>query len=187
MRPMRIVFLPGLFMLLALLLAACGTPNNGTAGNNGNSTTPTTTSTTPTSGTTPNGHGTATPKPTTSTSTSTTIKTATATVSGKATTILTDSKGFTLYYFKPDTSTTSNCTGGCAGTWPPLLVTGSSKPTSTGTLPGKLTALADGNGTQVQYNGHFLYTYSGDTAAGQTNGEGLAGKWFVAAPTLKIG
>ncbi len=181
MRLIRTTLLPGLFILLTFVLAACVTQNSN--GAYGNTTAPTATSNTNTAG---NGYGstTSTPTPTPGTAASTTVKTATVTVSGKATTVLTDSQGFTLYYFTPDTSTTSNCTGGCIGTWPPLLATGSSAPTSTGTLPGKLTALADANGTQVQYNGHFLYTYVGDTVAGQTNGEGLAGKWFVATPSL---
>jgi len=44
----------------------------------------------------------------------------------------------------------------------------------------------DANGNQVEYNGHLLYAYSGDTAPGQTNGEGLLGKWFVATPGLAV-
>jgi len=44
----------------------------------------------------------------------------------------------------------------------------------------------DANGNQIEYNGHLLYAYSGDTAPGQTNGEGLLGKWFVAIPGLAV-
>lgn len=113
------------------------------------------------------------------------IKTASATVGGKSETILTDAKGMTLYYFTPDTATTTACTGGCATNWPPLLSTGSSTPTSATTLSGKLTVVSTANGNQVQYNGHFLYTFAGDSAAGQTKGQGLGGKWFVATPDLK--
>ena len=36
-----------------------------------------------------------------------------------------------------------------------------------------------GSKLQVTYNGHPLYTYSGDSAAGQANGEGSGGVWFV--------
>jgi predicted lipoprotein with Yx(FWY)xxD motif len=112
------------------------------------------------------------------------VKTATAMVDGATKTILTNAQGMTLYYFTPDTTTVSNCTGGCAGTWPPLLITGSGSPTSATQLPGSLTAVANAHGTQVQYNGHFLYTYDGDSAPGQTNGEGIAGKWHVATTDL---
>ncbi len=113
------------------------------------------------------------------------IKTATAMVSGKSETVLTNAQGKTLYYFTPDTTTTSACTGSCAQNWPPLLSTGSGTPTSATTLPGKLSAQTTANGNQVEYNGHLLYTFAGDSGPGQTNGEGLFGKWFVATSNLK--
>ncbi|GAC1566692.1 MAG: hypothetical protein NVS3B14_10370 [Ktedonobacteraceae bacterium] len=112
------------------------------------------------------------------------IQTATATVKGQSETILTDAQGKTLYYFTPDTATKSACTGSCAQIWPPLLFTGSGVPTGPSSLTGKLSVQTDTHGNQVEYNGHLLYTYSADTAPGQTNGEGLFGKWFVATPTL---
>jgi predicted lipoprotein with Yx(FWY)xxD motif len=34
--------------------------------------------------------------------------------------VLTNAKGFVLYWFAPDTSTTSKCTGSCATYWPPV-------------------------------------------------------------------
>ncbi|MBV9257350.1 MAG: hypothetical protein JO215_04975, partial [Ktedonobacteraceae bacterium] len=43
---------------------------------------------------------------------------------------------------------------------------------------------ANANGHQLCYNGHPLYTYSGDTSPGQTNGEGIGNKWFVATSDL---
>lgn len=33
--------------------------------------------------------------------------------------------------------------------------------------------------TQVTYDGHLVYYYQGDTAAGQDKGQGVAGTWFV--------
>ena len=92
----------------------------------------------------------------------------------------------TLYYFKPDTATTSACTGSCAGFWPPLVFTSSGSPGSASALPGTLSVVTDPNGQQVEYNGHMLYTYSGDKAPGQTNGEGIKGNWFVATTTLSV-
>ena len=41
-----------------------------------------------------------------------------ATVGG--TKVLTNAKGFVVYWFAPDTSTTSKCTGSCATYWPPV-------------------------------------------------------------------
>jgi predicted lipoprotein with Yx(FWY)xxD motif len=114
------------------------------------------------------------------------VKTAAATVKGQSQTILTNTAGMTLYYFTADTATSSACSGSCANTWPALLNSGSGAPASATALSGTLSAVTDANGNQVEYNGHPLYVYSGDTAPGQTNGEGLFGKWFVATPTIPV-
>jgi predicted lipoprotein with Yx(FWY)xxD motif len=162
--------LPFSSLLIVLLLAACG----------GSTTTSTTTSASSSStsaGTTP------TTAPTSSTPASV-IMTATATVKGQSEMVLTNAQGKTLYYFTPDTATKVACTGGCAQAWPPVLFTGSGTPTSSATLPGTLSVITGANGAQVEYSGFPLYTYSGDTAAGQTTGEGLFGKWYVATPDL---
>ena len=150
-----------LLLSMALMIAACGSTSSSGYGSSG--------------GTTP----TAAPNRSTSI-----LKTASVTVNGKAATVLTNAQGMTLYYFTADTTTKAACTGACAGVWPPLLFTGTGSPTSATTLPGALTVVANANGQQVEYNGHQLYTYSGDTAPGQTNGEGFKGKWFVATSTL---
>lgn len=111
-----------------------------------------------------------------------TVNMAMATVQGKREMILTDTRGMTLYHFTPDTPTKTACTGGCAKTWPPLL--SKSMPTHAAGLSGKLSIVNDDNGSQVSYNGHLLYTYSGDTAPGQATGDGLLGKWFATKPGL---
>jgi predicted lipoprotein with Yx(FWY)xxD motif len=118
------------------------------------------------------------------TASTSTVQTAQVTVNGKALTILTETLGRTLYYFTPDTAAKVACTGNCAKAWPPLVFTGSGTPTSSTSLSGTLSTLSDANGSQVVYSGYPLYTYSGDTAAGQTKGEGLFGKWYVATPDL---
>jgi predicted lipoprotein with Yx(FWY)xxD motif len=110
------------------------------------------------------------------------VNIATATVQGKRDKILTNARGMTLYYLTSDTPTKAACTGGCAKTWPPML--SKSTPTHAAALPRKLSVVNDANGHQVRYNGHLLYTYSGDSAPGQTAGNGLFGKWFVAKPDL---
>jgi predicted lipoprotein with Yx(FWY)xxD motif len=99
--------------------------------------------------------------------------------------VLVDAQGRTLYLFKKDSGTTSACTGACAVAWPPLRATAS--PTAgTGANASKLgtTTRTDGP-SQVTYNGHPLYTYAGDSKAGDTNGEGInafGGAWFVLSP-----
>ena len=85
--------------------------------------------------------------------------------------VLVDAQGFTLYLFAADTPTSSECAGSCASAWPTATVTGT--PVACSRLSASLvTALTRADGTkQLEYNGHPLYTFKGDTAAGQANGE----------------
>jgi predicted lipoprotein with Yx(FWY)xxD motif len=96
-------------------------------------------------------------------------------------TVLTNAQGFALYWFGPDTSTTSNCNGSCASFWPPLggPVTGSGIKGHFGTI-----TRSDGS-KQATFDGHPLYTYKGDTAPGQAKGNGLnvnGGLWHEVTP-----
>ena len=84
--------------------------------------------------------------------------------------VVTNAQGFTLYWFAPDTSTTSKCTGSCATYWPPVKGPATAMSGVTGTL-GTITR-SDGT-TQATYDGHPLYTYAADTAPGQAKGNGL--------------
>jgi predicted lipoprotein with Yx(FWY)xxD motif len=70
----------------------------------------------------------------------------------------------------PDTATTSVCNGTCATYWPPVLGTPAAGPGVTGRL-GTIKR-ADGS-AQAAYDGHPLYTYVGDSAPGQANGNNL--------------
>jgi predicted lipoprotein with Yx(FWY)xxD motif len=84
--------------------------------------------------------------------------------------VLTNSAGYTLYWFGPDTSTTSKCNGSCVTYWPPVKGPATAGSGVTGTL-GTITR---SNGVkQETYDGHPLYTYVGDTAPGQVKGNGL--------------
>ena len=172
-------------LVVLVLLAACGSNTSTGATTAPNATSNSTTSSTPTSsgGRYGNGYGNGGKTPTVSSS-GALIQTATVTVKGKSETILTTAQGRTLYYRTTYMPPTTVCSGGCASAWPPLLVSGSSAPTSATSLPGKLSAQADANGTQVEYNGHPLYTFSGDTATGQTTGVGVGGIWHVVTPSL---
>ena len=99
--------------------------------------------------------------------------------------ILADGKDQTLYLFLKDKGTTSECSGGCAAAWPPLTVTGS--PTAGSGAEQSLvgtTKRSDGK-SQVTYNGHPVYRYSGDQNAGDTAGQGLmafGASWYVLSP-----
>jgi hypothetical protein len=67
-----------------------------------------------------------------------------------------------------------------------VLAPSSGTLTSSATLPGTLAAFDGANGRQVTYNGHPLYTYSGDAAPGDAKGQGKLGKWFVVTPTVAV-
>jgi predicted lipoprotein with Yx(FWY)xxD motif len=168
-------------LLIALIVAGCGST---TSSSNTSSPTPAATSQASSPTPVPTQNPSPIPSPTAA-SANVLLHTATAVVSGTSKIILTNVQGITLYYFTPDTQSTSACTGGCASLWPPLVSTVSGIPASSSTLSGKLSVVTDANGQQVEYNGHLLYTYSGDAAPGQTHGEGLFGKWFVATTDLK--
>lgn len=94
---------------------------------------------------------------------------------------LSGGNGMTLYVLTTDTPDTSTCTGSCATTWPPLSAAAGatiSGPTGA-TLTFATMTRADGT-VQVTYNHMPLYYYSGDSVAGDTNGEGKNNTWFVA-------
>ncbi|MGW4645318.1 hypothetical protein [Kitasatospora sp. NPDC004289] len=97
-----------------------------------------------------------------------------------------DGLGYTLYRFDKDTAkpSASNCNGDCAAKWPPVPVN------AQGTLQGVDRALvgtvtrADGT-QQLTLGGWPLYRFAGDKAPGETNGQGVGGTWFAAAPDGK--
>ena len=95
--------------------------------------------------------------------------------------MLTDASGMTLYAFTPDPAGQSTCSGDCATNWPPLFVEGDTVPAD---LDASLFGLApnpDG-GNVLTINGHALYHFAGDAAPGDTNGQGLGGKWYAVTP-----
>jgi predicted lipoprotein with Yx(FWY)xxD motif len=98
-------------------------------------------------------------------------------VNGKTEKVLVNAQGLPLYTFAGDTSTRSAVTGGLAALWPPLT---STAPTESGAT-GQLTTVQTANGLQVQYNGHFLYTFVSDTP-GHVTGQGVQ-NFFVATPS----
>jgi predicted lipoprotein with Yx(FWY)xxD motif len=97
---------------------------------------------------------------------------------------LTGKDGRTLYVFTPDPANTSTCIDACATTWPPFTVGSGGAPKAGGGVTGTLSSFARPDGTmQVAYNGSPLYYYAADAKAGDTTGQGVGGKWFIASPT----
>ena len=94
-------------------------------------------------------------------------------------TILVDASGMTLYGFTDDSSGEPTCVEGCADAWPPALVEGDPQ---VGDLDASVfTVVEHPLGSQLKAGDWPLYTFSGDTAPGDTNGQGSGGKWFVVA------
>jgi predicted lipoprotein with Yx(FWY)xxD motif len=99
--------------------------------------------------------------------------------------VLVDARGHTLYLFEKDKTGMSSCSGACAAYWPAVL--SGAKPRAGAGVRASLlgrTRRAEGR-RQVTYAGHPLYTFVGDTKAGQTTGEGLmdfGAAWDAIAP-----
>ncbi len=94
-------------------------------------------------------------------------------------TVLTTTKGRTLYSLSAETKGRFICTGACVSTWRPLLIPAGVKPTG----PVKLGTIERPEGkTQVTFKGRPLYSFYGDTKAGDVNGEGIkdVGTWHAA-------
>lgn len=107
-----------------------------------------------------------------------TVRPAMARVGGVAEVILVNAKGLPLYTYMTDTATRSRVSGELAGLWPPLVARA---PTGSGTN-GTVAVVRSGNGQQVTYNGHFLYTFV-DDSPGQVTGQGVQ-NFSVATPGL---
>lgn len=105
--------------------------------------------------------------------------------------VLVNAKGRTLYVFANDQRSRVTCTGSCARFWPPLKWKSAGKPKAGGSARSKLlgTDMDPAGGKVVTYDRWPLYMYSGDSAAGQANGQNLdlnGGKWYVISPKGKV-
>jgi predicted lipoprotein with Yx(FWY)xxD motif len=130
-------------------------------------------------GATPTGSPTATPMPTPE-------KAAIKTAESRYGRILTGEEGRTLYVIGKDDP--SACTDTCAAWWPPAATRDRPKGGER-VREDLLGTVTRGDGTnQVTYDKHPLYYYSGDTAKGDTLGQGreeFGGKWYVIGPDGK--
>ena len=112
-------------------------------------------------------------------------KTTVTTRQGPLGTHLADSHGRTLYLFAKDKTRTSRCSGACAQFWPPLIARHGVRAAG-GAKASKLSTSKRANGKrQVVYGGHPVYRYTGDSAPGDTTGEGLSAfgaRWWLVSP-----
>jgi predicted lipoprotein with Yx(FWY)xxD motif len=95
--------------------------------------------------------------------------------------ILVDAEGLTLYVFMNDTAGTTTCTDACAEAWPPLIATDVSVGDDLAEADFTLVARPDGT-QQLAVGGMPLYRFAGDSAPGDTAGQGLNGVWYVVSP-----
>jgi len=113
-----------------------------------------------------------------------------ATISGIPAKALVGSDGRTLYLFEADKNGTSACSGACAAAWPPATVTGTPQAGS-GVSQSLLGTITRADGTvQLTYNGHPLYYFAADSAAGTAKGQAskaFGAEWYaVGASGSKI-
>jgi predicted lipoprotein with Yx(FWY)xxD motif len=91
--------------------------------------------------------------------------------------ILTDADGNTIYFFANDEEGTSNCEDDCLANWPPVEV---DSPTGGDGVSAELGTSERSDGTsQLTVNGYPAYYFAGDQEAGDTNGQGVGGIWWV--------
>ena len=83
-----------------------------------------------------------------------------------------------LYAWDGDDPGVSNCYDECVETWVPLRATSEkiNGPSVNGAF--RTTMRADGN-LQVMFNQQPLYSFLGDEAPSQINGEGVNGEWWI--------
>ncbi len=99
--------------------------------------------------------------------------------------VLTDSEGFTLYFFAPDSKGDANCLGNCSSAWPTFFE--ASLTLDAGLDLSDFATITRSDGAQqTTYKGWPLYRFSNDASAGQVNGDGNGGVWFVAKPDYSL-
>ena len=162
----------------ALLLAACGSSTD----NSANTGAAAPAASAPAETTTPAGSGTS--SPTGGMGMVSTNMLMAKKMSGMGT-VVSDSKGWTLYRYDKDQASPSMsmCTDDCAKTWMPVMADGSVQAMGLQAKVGTVTR-SDGM-KQVTLAGWPLYRYMGDTKAGEMNGQGKSGAWYAVTPAGK--
>jgi predicted lipoprotein with Yx(FWY)xxD motif len=100
--------------------------------------------------------------------------------------ILADAQGRTLYGFAKDTQGKSTCYNACATAWPPVVAQVQPQ-AGQGLNPALLSAVPRQDGSmQVIYGKWPVYYFAKDQQAGQTNGQGVQGVWWLVGANGKL-
>lgn len=101
--------------------------------------------------------------------------------------IVVDKNGMTVYRFMKDQAwpvSKSACTGACLEKWPAVAPV--SADDTKGVKKKGLMGFTRPDGVkQMTVNCWPIYTFSGDTAPGDTNGQGVGGTWYAVSPDGK--
>lgn len=99
--------------------------------------------------------------------------------------VMTGDGGKTLYFFAPDVSGVSSCSGGCKETWPVFYKENPSLGTGLKAADFAKITRADGD-KQTTYKGWPLYYYKNDAKAGDVTGENIGNVWVVAKANYTV-
>jgi len=147
------------FLLVALLVAACGSAAKSSSTATG----------------------------TNASDSSTSAHTTLSVMKGSAGTHLVGANGRTVYLWEGDSMNKSHCSSSCLSVWPAVTVAG--KPTAGhGVNASAIATIKTDGKKQVTYEGHPLYYYAADSGAGSTSGQGSDGfgaKWWIVSPAGK--
>ncbi|WP_318200071.1 SCO0930 family lipoprotein [Streptomyces sp. SCL15-4] len=101
--------------------------------------------------------------------------------------IVVDRDGMTVYRFMKDKAwpkSVSNCTGACLEKWPAVAPVAADD--TEGVKKKGLMPFTRPDGTrQMTVNCWPVYTFTGDKAPGDTNGQGVGGTWYAVSPDGK--
>ncbi|MGV9245293.1 SCO0930 family lipoprotein [Streptomyces sp. NPDC003710] len=101
--------------------------------------------------------------------------------------IVVDKNGMTVYRFMKDKAwpePVSNCTGACLEKWPAVEPV-SANDTKGVKKKGLMGFTRPDGAKQMTVNCWPIYTFSGDKAPGETNGQGVGGTWYAVSPDGK--
>ncbi|MEU0894517.1 SCO0930 family lipoprotein [Streptomyces massasporeus] len=103
--------------------------------------------------------------------------------------IVVDKNGMTVYRFKKDEAwpkPVSNCSGACLEKWPLVEPVDFADTKGIQEKGYMIFDRTDGKGKQQTINCSPIYTFAGDKAPGDTNGQGVGGTWYAVRPDGKL-